>query len=196
MRWNTSACVGCVGDGPNGRYQLCRAECAQGDVADISYVGLDVHKATVCVAAARERARWEDAADRGLRTARRSCAKCPPVELLLRSWPLRIWAARFLTGRGHSCIVVAPSLIPMKSGDRVKTDRREPMMLAKLHRASELTAIWMPDAAHEAMRDLVRARAMVGRVLAQARQHLRGFLLRHDRSYRGPRAWTLACAAG
>jgi transposase len=75
----------------------------------------------------------------------------------------------------------------MKSGDRVKTDRREPMMLAKLHRASELTAIWMPDAAHEAMRDLVRARAMAGRVLAQARRHLRGFLLRHDRIYRASR---------
>jgi transposase len=99
---------------------------------------------------------------------------------------------RLLTGRGHSCIVVAPSLIPMKSGDRVKTDRRDPVMLAKLHRAGELTAIWIPDAAHEAMRDLVRARATAGRVLAQARQHLQGFLLRHDRIYRGPRAWTLA----
>jgi transposase len=54
---------------------------------------------------------------------------------------------------------VAPSLIPMKSGDRVKTDRRDAMILAKLHRAGELTAIWIPDAAHEAMRDLVRARA-------------------------------------
>jgi len=99
---------------------------------------------------------------------------------------------RLLTGRGHRCIVVAPSLIPMKSGDRVKTDRRDAVMLAKLHRAGELTAIWIPDTAHEAMRDLVRARATAGRVLAQARQHLQGFLLRHDRIYRGPRAWTLA----
>jgi transposase len=65
-------------------------------------------------------------------------------------------------------------------------------MLAKLHRAGELTAVWVPDAAHEAMRDLVRARATAGRVLAQARQHLQGFLLRHERIYRGPRAWTLA----
>jgi Transposase len=76
----------------------------------------------------------------------------------------------------------------MKSGDRVKTDRRDAMMLAKLHRAGELTAIWIPDAAHEAMRDLVRARATAGRVLSKARQHLQGFLLRHDRIYRGARA--------
>ena len=80
-------------------------------------------------------------------------------------------------------MVVAPSLIPMKAGDRVKTDRRDALMLAKLHRAGELTAIWVPDAAHEAMRDLVRARATAVRVLGKARQHLQGFLLRHDRIY-------------
>jgi transposase len=65
-------------------------------------------------------------------------------------------------------------------------------MLAKLHRAGELTPIWIPDAAHEAMRDLVRARATAVRVLSKARQHLQGFLLRHERIYRGTRAWTLA----
>jgi transposase len=73
----------------------------------------------------------------------------------------------------------------MKSGDRVKTDRRDSVMLAKLHRAGELTAVWVPDAAHEAMRDLVRARATAGRVLAQARQHLQGFLLRPSASTAG-----------
>jgi transposase len=66
---------------------------------------------------------------------------------------------RLLTGLGHDCVVVAPSLAPMKAGDRVKTDRRDALMLAKLHRAGELTPISIPDAAHEAMRDLVRARA-------------------------------------
>jgi transposase len=80
----------------------------------------------------------------------------------------------------------------MRSGDRVKTDRREAVMLAKLHRAGELTAIWIPDAAHEAIRDLVRARATAGRVLSKARQHLQGFLSRHDRFYRGVRAWIVA----
>jgi transposase len=88
--------------------------------------------------------------------------------------------------------VVAPSLIPMKAGDRVKTDRRDALMLAKLHSAAELRAISIPDAAHKAMRDLVRARATAAQVLSKARQHLRGFLLRHERIYRGARAWTLA----
>ena len=77
---------------------------------------------------------------------------------------------------GHECVVVAPSLIPMKAGDRIKTDRRDAVMLAKLHRAGELTAVWVPDAAHEAMRDLIRARATAVRVLGKARQHLQGEL--------------------
>ena len=75
---------------------------------------------------------------------------------------------RQLSELGHDCVVVAPSLIPVKAGDRVKTDRRDAMMLAKLLRAGELTAVWVPDAAHEAMRDLIRARATV-RVVGKAR---------------------------
>ena len=88
--------------------------------------------------------------------------------------------------------MVAPSLIPVKKGDRVKTDRRDAVMLAKLHRAGELTAVWVPDAAHEAMRDLVRARATAVRVVGKARQHLQGFLLRHGRIYPGKKGWTVA----
>ena len=65
---------------------------------------------------------------------------------------------RRLSVRGHECVVVAPSLIPKRAGDRVKTDRRDATSLAKLHRAGELTAVWVPDVGHEAMRDLVRAR--------------------------------------
>ena len=64
---------------------------------------------------------------------------------------------RQLTKLGHSCTVVAPSLIPRKPGDRIKTNRRDAVTLARLHRAGELTAVWVPDEAHEAMRDLVRA---------------------------------------
>jgi transposase len=99
---------------------------------------------------------------------------------------------RQLTGLGHDCVVAAPSLIPMKAGDRVKTDRRDAVMLAKLHRAGELTAVWVPDSAHEAMRDLIRSRATAVRVLAKARQHLQGFLLRHGRVYAGNKGWTQA----
>jgi transposase len=74
---------------------------------------------------------------------------------------------------------------------RIKTDRRDAVMLAKLHRAGELTAVWVPDAAHEAMRDLIRARATAVRLLGKARQHLQGFLLRHGRVYAGKKGWTL-----
>lgn len=97
---------------------------------------------------------------------------------------------RQLVEMGHDCIVVAPSLIPIKAGDRVKTDRRDAVMLAKLHRAGELTAVWVPDEAHEAMRDLVRARATALRVAGKARQHLQGFLLRHGRIHPGKKGWT------
>ena len=97
---------------------------------------------------------------------------------------------RQLTLVGHDCVVVAPSLIPRKPGDRIKTDRRDAINLAKLHRAGELTAVWVPDPAHEAIRDLVRARLAAVRGLRQARQQLSGFLLRHGRHYNRP-AWTL-----
>jgi transposase len=90
---------------------------------------------------------------------------------------------------GHGC-VVAPSLIPRKAGDRIKTDRRDAINLAKLHRAGELTPVWVPDEAHEAIRDLVRARLAAVRTLRQARQQLSGFLLRHGHHYNRP-AWTL-----
>jgi len=63
---------------------------------------------------------------------------------------------RQLSAAGHECVVVAPSLIPRKPGDRIKTDRRDAINLAKLHRAGELTSVWVPDQAHEAIRDLVR----------------------------------------
>jgi transposase len=99
---------------------------------------------------------------------------------------------RQLSGLGQECVVVAPSLIPSRPGDRVKTNRRDATTLAKLHRAGELIPVWVPDSAHEAMRDLVRARATARRVLSKARQHLQGFLLRHGRIYSGVRGWTRA----
>ena len=81
---------------------------------------------------------------------------------------------RQLSEAGHECVVVAPSFIPRKPGDRVKTDRRDAINLAKLHRAGELSPVWVPDPAHEAIRDLVRARLAAVRVLRQARQQLSG----------------------
>jgi transposase len=86
---------------------------------------------------------------------------------------------------------VAPSLIPKKSGDRVKTNRRDATMLARLHRAGELTSVWVPDAEHEAMRDLIRLRSVVRQIMTRARQHLQGFLLRHSKKH-GPGRWGMA----
>ena len=99
---------------------------------------------------------------------------------------------RQLTGLGHRCAVVAPSLIPRKPGERVKTDRRDATLLARLHRAGELTAVWVPDAGHEAMRDLVRLRGVVRHVVTRARQHLQGFLLRHGCRHGRGTAWKMA----
>ena len=94
-----------------------------------------------------------------------------------------------LTPRQGARSVVAPSLIPRKPGERIKTDRRDAINLAKQHLAGELTPVWVPDQAHEAIRDLVRARQAAVRTLRQARQQLSGFQLRHGRHYHRP-AWT------
>jgi transposase len=84
-----------------------------------------------------------------------------------------------LTELGVDCEVVAPTLVPVKPGDRVKTDRRDAMKLARSHRAGDLTPVWVPDRSHEALRDLVRAREAAKEDQRRARQRLSKFLLRH-----------------
>jgi transposase len=164
----------------------------------ITYVGLDVHKKTIAVALA-EAGRRNDVREYGkianTPTALNAlAAKLSRAGSELRfcyeAGPCGYGIQRQLTLTGHGCVVVAPSLIPRKPGDRIKTDRRDAINLAKLHRAGELTAVWVPDQAHEAIRDLVRARLAAVRSLRQARQQLSGFLLRHGRHYNRP-AWTL-----
>jgi transposase len=93
---------------------------------------------------------------------------------------------------GHECIVAAPSLIPKRPGDKVKTNRRDAVSLAKLLRAGELTAVWVPDCRHEAMRDLVRARGATMLDLRSKRQQVSAFLLRRGQPYAGRNAWTKA----
>ena len=168
---------------------------------DITFVGLDVHKATVCIAVAeggrdgdvRQLGVFENRPEILSKVVSRLSKGGRRLSFCYEAGPCGYGLHRLLTGYGHECVVIAPSLIPMKAGDRVKTDRRDALMLAKLHRAGELTAIWIPDAAHEAMRDLVRARATAVRVLAKARQHLQGFLLRHERFIAGlaPGPWPI-----
>ena len=164
----------------------------------ITYVGLDLHKATISVAVAEGRRGGEvrhvgvfaNRADHIAKLVERLGKDGRQLSFCYEAGPCGYGLHRQLTELGHDCIVVAPSLIPMKAGDRVKTDRRDAVMLAKLHRAGELTSVWVPDDAHEAMRDLIRARATAVQVLGKARQHLQGFLLRHGRIYPGKKGWT------
>jgi transposase len=97
---------------------------------------------------------------------------------------------RQIASLGHECIVVAPSLIPRKPGDRVKTNRRDAVGLAKQLRAGELTAVWVPDERHEAMRDLTRAREAGVADLRRKRQQVSALLLRQGRIYAGKTAWS------
>lgn len=99
---------------------------------------------------------------------------------------------RHIRERGHDCTVVAPSLIPKKPGERIKTNRRDAVTLARLLRAGELTTVWVPDAVHEAVRDLVRAREAAAQDLRRKRQQVLSFLLRHGRIFDGRQHWTLA----
>jgi transposase len=96
---------------------------------------------------------------------------------------------RLIRSLGHDCLLVAPSLIPTRPGDRVKTNRRDAEIMAKLLRAGELTAVWVPDERHEAMRELARARDVAQKDLRVKRQQISGFLLRGGLHYPGKKTW-------
>ena len=165
----------------------------------ITFVGLDVHKKGISVAVAegglRGGARFlgdiPNTPDALSKLARKLAGKGRALRFCYEAGPCGYGVYRHLRGLGHDCVVVAPSLIPRRPGERVKTDRRDALGLAKLDRAGELTPVWVPDADHEAMRDLVRARRAAVRALRRARQQLTGFLLRHGRTRSG-KNWTLA----
>jgi len=163
----------------------------------ITYVGLDVHEDGVVVAVAegglrgevREYGRIANTAAALDRLVRKLGGEGVRLRFCYEAGPCAYGIQRHLSAHRHECVVVAPSLIPKRAGDRVKTDRRDAASLARLHRAGELTAVWVPDAGHEAMRDLVRARLDAVHALRRARQQLLGFLLRQGCHYGRP-AWT------
>jgi transposase len=123
---------------------------------------------------------------------RKLAAKYQRLTFCYEAGPTGYGLYRQIKSLGHECVVVAPSLIPKKPGDRVKTNRRDAVNLAKLLRAGELTAVWVPDGHHEAMRDLTRAREAAVMDLRSKRQQISAFLLRQGLHYPGKTTWTKA----
>jgi transposase len=164
-------------------------------MSKIRFVGLDVHADTIAVAVAEARGevRSHGVIPNRLESVRKLLAKLGPTKQLkvcYEAGPTGYVLYWQLTKLGVACEVIAPSLVPSKAGDRVKTDRRDAEKLARCYRAGELTAVWVPDAAHEALRDLVRAREAAKKDQLKARHRLGKFLLRHGRRPEGMKAWT------
>jgi transposase len=133
----------------------------------------------------------ENSAAATAKLVRKLAARYERLTYCYEAGPTGYGLQRQIEKLGHKCIVAAPSLIPKRPGDRVKTNRRDAVSLAKLLRAGEIVAVWVPDDGHEAMRDLTRARETAMRDLRAKRQQISGFLLRQGRHYQeGRKAWT------
>jgi transposase len=163
------------------------------------FSGLDVHTDSIAVSLApadstevRRYGMIGGTHDDVLRLAKKLQAAHPGVTLKFcyEAGPHGYPLCRCLRTHGYDCILVAPSKIPRQPGDRVKTNRRDADQLARLYRAGELTAIYVPDPQDEAVRDLIRARNQVRQQQHRARQQLKMFLLRHNFRYAGTKAWT------
>ena len=163
------------------------------------YVGLDVHKETIAVSMAEasggevryfgEIANTPEAVAKLARQLNKGDAR---LSFCYEAGACGYGVYRQLRELKHDCMVVAPSLIPKKAGDRVKTDRRDSLSLARLHRAHELTPVWVPEGAQEALRDLTRGREDMKHLQRQVKQRLLAFLLRHGKRYSGKSRWTQA----
>lgn len=164
-------------------------------MSKIRFVGLDVHADTIAVAVAETggEVRSHGVIPNRLEPIRKLFGKLGPakdLKVCYEAGPTGYVLYWQLIQLGVACEVIAPSLVPSKAGDRVKTDRRDAEKLAKCYRAGELTAVWVPDEAHEALRDLVRAREAAKKDQLKARRRLGKFLLRHGRRPEGLKAWT------
>jgi transposase len=161
------------------------------------YVGLDVHKESIAVAyiAQEHGAEVSSLGTIGTRQCdidnliRKMQSKAKHLVFVYEAGPCGYWLYRYLTKKGHVCWVVAPSLIPKKAGDRVKTDRRDAVQLARLMRSGDLTPVYVPTVEDEAIRDLTRAREDTLRDLKSAKFRLKAFLLRQDIRYTGRATW-------
>jgi transposase len=162
-------------------------------------VGLDVHKDTIAVAMAdsdgsevRYFGQIGNTPEAIQKLVKQLTKGGADLAFCYEAGPCGYGIQRQLSDLGWDCQVVAPSLIPKKAGERVKTDRCDALSLARLHRAKELSAVWVPDGAQEALRDLTRAREDMKHLQRQARQRLLAFLLRHGKRYSGKSKWTQA----
>jgi transposase len=165
-------------------------------MSKLQFVGLDVHAETIAVAVAETggEVRSLGVIPNRLESVRKLIQKLGPIQRLRTCYeagPTGYVLYWQLTQLGVACEVIAPTLVPTKAGDKVKTDRRDAEKLARCHRAGELTSVWVPDAAHEALRDLVRAREAAKKDQLKARHRLGKFLLRHGQQRpEGVKAWT------
>jgi transposase len=161
------------------------------------FVGLDVHKDSIAVAYATEERGTQPIFQGPIGTrqcdidklVRRLQAKAHKLLFVYEAGPCGYWLYRYLSQKGLSCLVVAPSLIPKKAGDRVKTDRRDAVELARLLRSGDLTPVYVPAVGDEAIRDLSRSREDTVCDLKAAKFRLKSFLLRHDIRYAGRANW-------
>lgn len=166
----------------------------------VKFIGMDVHKNSITIAIAdqdhRAAARTYGAINHDLGALDKFCRKMVSTASQLRfvyeAGPCGYRIHRHLTDKGFECMVAAPSLIPKKSGERIKNDRRDAKKLASLHRAGELTAVYVPNLEDEAMRDLSRAREDAVCATRKAKQQLKAFLLRHHMVFSGRSKWTKA----
>jgi transposase len=164
------------------------------------YVGMDVHKETIAVAyvAQEQGAEVVSLGTIGTRQCdidqllRQLQSKSKQLVFVYEAGPCGYWLSRYLMNKGYVCWVVAPSLIPKKPGDRVKTDRRDARQLARLMRSGDLTPVYVPALDDEAIRDLSRAREETLRDLKAAKLRRKAFLLRHDIRYTGRANWSPA----
>jgi len=160
-------------------------------------VALDIHKDSTTVAGSdrKEPRLYGDIASTGeaiTKLVDKLGGPSTRLRFCYEAGPCGYGVYRQLTAMGHECTVVAPSLIPRRPGDRIKTDRRDALALARLHRNGELTAVWVPDEEQEAMRDLERCREDMKHGERRVRQRLNSFLQRHSRVYSGRSRWTQA----
>jgi transposase len=161
------------------------------------FVGIDTAKARNAVAVAegsrggevRYLGEFDNTPDAVAKLIRKLADRYQTLHACYEAGPTGYGLYRQILALGHDCIVVAPSLIPRRPGDRMKTNRRDAQALARLLRAGELTEAWVPDETREAVRDLVRTRAMAIEDYRRKRQHVTSFLLRHGRAYEGGTTW-------